>query len=100
MSTLPAAVLTVIAPRPPIMGDAILEDRHLRPAAPKTRPCVLLASAHWGLLGGNLKYLGCTDTAYTGKARIAGQSLGHLPDDCRTKQVGTHQAVCVRMQNN
>jgi len=36
--------LTVIAPRPPATGDALLQDRHLRPAAPKTRLCVLLAS--------------------------------------------------------
>ena len=30
-------------PGPPATGDALLEDRHLRPAAPNTRPCVLLA---------------------------------------------------------
>ena len=35
-------------PQTPITGDALLEDWHLRPVAPNTRPCVLLASAHWG----------------------------------------------------
>ena len=44
VSTLPAAVLTVIAPRPLATGDALLRIWHLRPAAPNTRPCVFLAS--------------------------------------------------------
>ena len=42
-------------PQTPVLrGDALLEERHLRPAAPKTRPCVLLATAHWGLQNRNL----------------------------------------------
>ena len=100
--------LTVIAPRPPATGDALLQDRHLRPAAPKTRLCVLLASGarapsssqsplysgrpsvgirhvaslrllsppnplRWALAGTPIKYLRCTDTAYTGKAVAVGQ---------------------------
>ena len=44
VSTLPAAVLTVIAPRPLATGDALLRIWHLRPAAPNTRSCILLAS--------------------------------------------------------
>ena len=31
-------------PQTPITRVALLEDRHLRPAVPNTRPCVLLAS--------------------------------------------------------
>ena len=31
-------------PQTPITGDAFLEDWHLRPAAPNTRSCILLAS--------------------------------------------------------
>ena len=38
------------------------------------------------------KPLRCTDTAYLGKTVAAGP-----PDHRRTKQVGMHQAVCVRV---
>ena len=33
-----------LTPKPPITGDALLDDGHLHPAAPNTRPCVLFAS--------------------------------------------------------
>jgi hypothetical protein len=40
-----------LTPKPPITGDALLEDGHLRPAAPNTRLCILLAPGHRALPG-------------------------------------------------
>ena len=92
VSTLPAAVLTVIAPRPLLRGDALLRIWHLRPAALNTRPCVLLASGTQAPKALKIgKSLRCTDTAYPGKAVAVGP-----PDHHRTKQVGRHQAVLDR----
>ena len=60
-------------PQTPITGDAFLENWHLRPAAPNTRPCVLLASGALAPSGAEIgKHLRCTDTAYSGKAVAAG----------------------------
>ena len=141
-------------PGPPFTRDALQEDRHLRPAAPNTRPCVLLASGargpsssqsplysgrpsvgirhvaslrllsppnplRWALAGPPIKYLRCTDTAYSGIAVAAGQWMGtsvlcakfpiplsrysslprckakayRPPDHRRTQQVGKREAV-------
>ena len=114
-------------PGPPATGDALLGNWHLRPAAPNTRPCALLASGtqapsssqsplysgrpsmgirhvasllllsppnplRWALAGTPIKCPRCTDTACSGIAVAAGP-----PDHRRTKQVGRHQAVCVRV---
>ena len=43
MSAYAQRALIVAFPRTPFTGDALLKDRLLRPAAPKTRPCLLLA---------------------------------------------------------
>ena len=82
-----------LSPGPPITGDSLLEDRHLRPAAPNTRPCVLLAPAHGGLSGQKLRSVRAVQTPPTlakpwqlGKYRCP-------TDHRRTKQVGRHQAV-------
>ena len=82
MSAYAQRALIVAFPRTPFTGDALLKDRLLRPAAPKTRPCVLLASAHWGLQSENLEYmqLKCH--------RLVRQSCGSWAiDNDRTKQV-------------
>ena len=58
-------------------------------------PLLLLSPPNplrWALAGTPIKCLRCTDTAYLGKTVAAGP-----PDHRRTKQVGRHQAVCVRI---
>ena len=128
VSTLPAAVLTVIAPRPLATGDALLRIWHLRPAAPNTRPCVFLAS-------GTQAPSSSQSPLYSGRPSVgirhaaplrllsppnplrwalAGTLIKYLrctdtawlditvaaglPDHRRTKQVGRYQAVYVRIQ--
>ena len=58
-------------------------------------PLLLLSPPNplrWALAGTPIKCPRCTDTACSGKTVAAGP-----PDHRRTKQVGRHQAVCVRV---
>ena len=84
-------------PRPPFTGDALLEDRLLRPAAPKTRPCLLHAPAHWGLPRLKLAAF-CAERTPPSAVKLWWLGSCRVPDHRCTKQVGTHQAVCVSAQ--
>ena len=62
-------------------------------------PLLLLSPPNplrWALAGPPIKCPRCTGTAYSGITVAAGQLPGG--DHRRTKQVGRHQAVCVRIQ--
>ena len=115
-------------PGPPATGDALQEDRHLRPAAPNTRPCVLLASgAQAPSSSQSPLYSGRPSVGIRHAAplrllsppnplrwALAGTLIKYLrctdtawlditvaaglPDHRRTKQVGRYQAVYVRIQ--
>ena len=97
MSAYAQRALIVAFPRTPFTGDALLEDRLLRPAAPKTRPCVLLAPAHWGLPRLKLAAF-CAERTPPSAVKLWRLGSCRVPDYRRTKQVGTHQAVCVSTQ--
>ena len=114
-------------PGPPATGDALQEDRHLRPAAPKTRLCVLLApgtqapSSSQSPLYSRRPSVGIRHVASLLllsppnplRWALAGTPIKCLrctdtaypgktvaagpPDHRRTKQVGMHQAVCARV---
>ena len=63
-------------------------------------PLLLLSPPNplrWALAGTPIKCLRCTSTACSGKTVAAGQLRMHLPDYRRTKQVGTQEAVYVRI---
>ena len=63
-------------------------------------PLLLLSPPNplrWALAGTPIKCLRCTSTACSGKTVAAGQLQMYLSDHRRTKQVGRHQAVYVRI---
>ena len=63
-------------------------------------PLLLLSPPNplrWALAGTPIKCLRCTSTACSGITVAAGQLRMHLPDYRRTKQVGTQEAVYVRI---
>ena len=63
-------------------------------------PLLLLSPPNplrWALAGTPIKFLRCTSTAYSGITVAVGQLRMHLPDYRRTKQVGTQEAVYVRI---
>ena len=63
-------------PGPPVTGDALLKDRHLRSAG-KTRPDYLSCPGPLGPVWLKIKKSPrCTDTAYSGITVAAGQLLG------------------------
>ena len=92
MSAFAERALTVIAPGPPVTGDALLGNRKFHPAGQRQDCLVLLASGARAPAQSEIKKcLRCTNTACLGKTVAAGPS-----DHRRTKQVGRHQAVCNR----
>ena len=63
-------------------------------------PLLLLSPPNplrWALAGTPIKCLRCTSTACSGITVAVGQLRMHLPDYRRTKQVGTQEAVYVRI---
>ena len=92
MNTSPkAGVHSHLSPRPPVTRDALQFSWQFRPAGKDKTVWSFLPRGHRPLPGKNLKYLRCTDTAYSGKAVAAG-----LSDHRRTQQDWMHQAVYAR----
>ena len=92
MNTSPkAGVHSHLSPRPPVTRDALQFSWQFRPAGKDKTVWSFLPRGHRPLPGKNLKYLRCTDTAYSGKAVAAG-----LSDHRRTQQEWMHQAVYAR----